>query len=93
MSRRRRPCVVPFVIAALAAALALPATGGAAPPAAPPNGSVVTVMSRNLYLGADLSPAINAPNICAAIDAGGKILNDVDASNFPERAKLLAASP
>ena len=35
-------------------------------------------------------PAVNAPDVCSAIDAGGQILNDVDASNFPERAKLLA---
>jgi endonuclease/exonuclease/phosphatase family metal-dependent hydrolase len=51
----------------------------------------ITVMSRNLYLGADLGPAIDADSLCGAIDAGGQILNDVDESNFPERAKLLAA--
>lgn len=51
----------------------------------------VSVMTRNLYLGADLGPAIEAENTCDAIDAGGDILNEVDATNFPERSKLLAA--
>jgi endonuclease/exonuclease/phosphatase family metal-dependent hydrolase len=88
-SPRRSITVLSLLAIGLIAAIA-PAAAGAAPPAQPPNGSAVTVMSRNLYLGADLSPAINAGDICQAIDAGGTILNDVDASNFPERAKLLA---
>ena len=50
----------------------------------------VTVMSRNLYLGADLAPALGAQSICDAVDAGGQILADVDASDFPARSKLLA---
>ena len=88
--RRSRSILLALFALAVAALLA-PAVGSAAPANdSPPNGSAVTVMSRNLYLGADLSPAINAPDICGAIDAGGQILNDVDASNFPERAKLLA---
>lgn len=50
----------------------------------------VTVMTRNLYLGADLGPAIDANSICGAVDAGGAILNQVDRTNFNERSKLLA---
>ena len=53
-------------------------------------GKTVKVMTRNVFLGADLGPALEATTLAGAIDASGEILNDVDASNFPERAKALA---
>jgi endonuclease/exonuclease/phosphatase family metal-dependent hydrolase len=49
------------------------------------------VMTRNLYLGADLSPAIGAPNLPALIKGAGTILRQVTTTNFPVRAKGLAA--
>jgi len=54
-------------------------------------GHQLTVMTRNLYLGADLSPALNAPGLNEAIDAGGQIVNQVHRTRFPTvRAGLLA---
>jgi hypothetical protein len=47
-------------------------------------------MTRNLYLGADLAPAIGAPSLEAFVAANGQILREVTANDFPTRATGLA---
>jgi endonuclease/exonuclease/phosphatase family metal-dependent hydrolase len=47
-------------------------------------------MTRNLYLGADLGPAIAAKTLPEFVAANGQILREVTANNFPVRAKGLA---
>jgi endonuclease/exonuclease/phosphatase family metal-dependent hydrolase len=54
-------------------------------------GKEVQVMTRNLYLGADLGPAIGTESLQELAEANGNILNEVTANNFPTRAKGLAA--
>ncbi|HSK50117.1 MAG TPA: endonuclease/exonuclease/phosphatase family protein [Solirubrobacterales bacterium] len=61
-------------------------------------GKQVNTMTRNLYLGADLGPAIGAPSLDAFVAANGQILREVTANEFPTRAKglareILAAEP
>ena len=53
-------------------------------------GPKVTVMTRNLFLGADLAPALQAPDIPAAIDGAGTVWNELQSTKFPERAAPLA---
>jgi endonuclease/exonuclease/phosphatase family metal-dependent hydrolase len=50
----------------------------------------VSVMTRNLYLGADLGPAIAATTPDELSAANGQILREVVHNNFPTRAKGLA---
>lgn len=63
----------------------------ALPAGADAKSSRVSVMTRNLYLGADLTPGVQAANLQGLVDAAGTILGQVDQNNFPVRAKGLAA--
>ena len=85
-SATRRP-MVGVLLAGVLSALALlaPAAQAASPKANP-----VKVMTRNLYLGADLTPAIQATSIPALAAAGTQIWNNVQATDGPARAKVLA---
>jgi hypothetical protein len=51
----------------------------------------LTVMTRNLYLGADLGPALVAQNEEQFLAAVFNILGTIEYNNFPERAEALAA--
>jgi endonuclease/exonuclease/phosphatase family metal-dependent hydrolase len=92
--------LVSLAAAVLALALLLPAMAAAKGqvgihgnrPAGHDNGvgKVAGVMTRNLYLGADLAPVIAAQNTEQVVEASGSVLRDVVANDFPTRAKGLA---
>ena len=72
------------ITALVAALLLLPVAAADAKPA------TVKVMTRNLFLGADLGPGTGAKDLQGLVNGAGQILNQVDANNFPLRAKGLA---
>lgn len=76
-------------LAALLALCLLPGMG-AAKQGDRGRGTEVRTMTRNLYLGADLAPAIAAKNIKEFTDANGQILREVTANDFPLRSKGVA---
>jgi endonuclease/exonuclease/phosphatase family metal-dependent hydrolase len=74
------------ILAVLVLSLVLPAAASADLGIKTPK-----TMTRNLYLGADLTPAIGAPSLQALAAANGQILREVTANDFPTRAEGLAA--
>jgi endonuclease/exonuclease/phosphatase family metal-dependent hydrolase len=70
-----------FAFAVVLLALLFPAAAEA---------QTITVMTRNLFLGADLSPAIEAPGIPESIDGAGKVWNELQSTKFAERVVPLA---
>ena len=72
----------------VAASVAASGVGAARPRARPP---ALTVMTRNVNLGADLELGVRASGVQGLVDAAGTILSQVDRNNFPVRARGLAA--
>jgi hypothetical protein len=87
-SRRRAFGVAGLV--ALVALTGLAAVPGAEAKSKEPKGAQVKVMTRNIFLGADLGPALGAANFNQFTAANGAILREVDHTDFPRRAKGLA---
>lgn len=80
------------LIAFLTALMLIPVATADAKPAS------VKVMTRNLYLGADLGPGMNATSLQGLVDGAGQILNQVDANKPAIRMhgvanEILAAKP
>jgi hypothetical protein len=90
--RNKRSLIAATGLLALAGVLGMTMLAGPAEAAKrKKRGVAVRVMTRNLYLGADLGPGLNAADYSELIDAGRVILNEVDTNDFPRRARALAA--
>lgn len=72
-------------------ALAAPATAAAEQPHPFKGKRQVTVMTRNLYIGADLNPIFAAPTIPQLVGAVTVAFLELQATRFPERAQAIAA--
>lgn len=81
---------VVFLLLAVAALACMACVGVAQAKPAKSKGTTVNVMTRNLYLGADLTPALASKSQAEFFEANGAIVRQVEATNFPVRAKGLA---
>ena len=54
------------------------------------HGPELTVMTRNLYLGASLTPAVTAPDAKTFLGSVAAVYQAAQASNFPARAQAIA---
>lgn len=74
----------------LVVAVTLANVGAAHGPAQATAGAKISVLTRNVYLGGDLTPSIVAPTLPAFLAANSALLSHVDRMDFPSRAHLLA---
>ena len=86
-SRSRAARASLFAVVAAGLALSLPSAAAGDHKS---KGVKVDVMTRNVFLGADLGPALAASNTQQFIEANGQILREVDQTDFPRRAEILA---
>lgn len=87
MTRQRSRPLTVLLVVVTAWLLAVPAT--AAPGGVPR--APITVMTRNLYLGADLMPVLTAASGTELVTAAAAVYQQVGANDFPERAQAIAA--
>ncbi len=80
--------VVPLAASCLLVALLGPTAAVAGAKATPKPD--VSVMSRNLYLGADIIKLVSAPDVAGEKVQVAALHRTVDQTNFPRRAKALA---
>ena len=80
---------VRFVALLLAGGCAWGGIAGAAQ-ARDRDGRVVTVMTRNVYIGTDLDPIFAANSLEALLSATATAFGNVEATDFPARAQALA---
>ena len=81
---RTSRAVLPALVVAVAS-MAIPTVAQAKK-----KGPKLTVMTRNVFLGADLSPSINATSLEGAVDGAGDIWNELQRTRFADRARPLA---
>jgi endonuclease/exonuclease/phosphatase family metal-dependent hydrolase len=91
LAARIRPLAGALIVAGatLALVLTLPAAGEAGKPRKPKTEDV-SVMTRNIYLGSDLTGALEAQTFDELTAANADILEEVIRTDFPSRVKLLA---
>jgi endonuclease/exonuclease/phosphatase family metal-dependent hydrolase len=79
-----RNLVIGLVAATLVALLAAPGTGAGTP-------RPVKLMTQNLYLGSDLVPVLTATTLPQLLAGAATVYRQVEANDFPTRARALAA--
>ncbi|MBW5484407.1 endonuclease/exonuclease/phosphatase family protein [Streptomyces bambusae] len=90
--RRRRPLATFITVLCTFLLVLLPGSLTATATANPPDDhpARLKVLTRNIYLGADLRPVLAATDASSLFAAVNRVFTQVQATNFPERAEALA---